>query len=401
MPCLVEQGGEMKQEERSQYNRAELVDEFWSLQNHPQAEAHAESLDPSEEVEAAAISDALSRDPQKMNSAEYGRFLATYYSLLQNSRMTFLEFVRTRFIPQHVMSKAPAGQRHFHAMLKHILRPDIVDALFGTNSHVAYRKLACAQDWPYLDDLRLCDLHADHVRSVLSSALDKGYSVQTVKHIRNVIGSVLTLAIRRRCFSGDNPAFQVPLPRLVHRQAGELSAAQVRQLIGLMKPPDRDIALCAVFTGLNMVELCGLQWKHVNLANSPRLVGGSSIPGRSIAVRKQANGNKLMDVRSHRVRDVRVNGGLLCLLRSRSRRSMYSGPEDFVFGSRTGTALWPANLQLRLKPLGHDLGLAHVSWHQFTRAHKTVLPEFAAIFARESSTKRGKLERIGGEHTGN
>jgi len=72
--------------------------------------------------------------------------------------------------------------------------------------------------WPYLDDVRFCDMSTDHVRKIISAALDKGYSSQTVKHIRNVIGTVISHAAERRYFSGYNPAFQVPLPPMIRRR---------------------------------------------------------------------------------------------------------------------------------------------------------------------------------------
>jgi hypothetical protein len=85
------------------------------------------------EMEFTAIAEALAPARQEVGSSEYGRFLALHYSLLQNSRMTFLDFVKTRFIPEHVASKGPAGKRHYHAILKHILKPEAADALSTPN----------------------------------------------------------------------------------------------------------------------------------------------------------------------------------------------------------------------------------------------------------------------------
>ena len=79
-------------------------------------------------MELAAVAEALAPGPQNLGSTEYGRFLALHYSLLQNSRMTFLEFVKTRFVPEHVASKGPAGKRHYHAILKHILDAESMTA---------------------------------------------------------------------------------------------------------------------------------------------------------------------------------------------------------------------------------------------------------------------------------
>jgi hypothetical protein len=46
---------------------------------------------------------------------------------------TVATYVESRFIPQHVMRKAPAGRIHYHAILKHILNPETVDRIFSNN----------------------------------------------------------------------------------------------------------------------------------------------------------------------------------------------------------------------------------------------------------------------------
>lgn len=211
---------------QSQKRGADLVDDFWSpqvLQNSPESVRDEPVL--GSEMELIAIAEALKTGTEKFQSMEYSRFLALHYALLQNSRMTFGDFVRTRFIPEHVLSKAPAGQRHYHAILKHILRPETVDTLFDPEPTLTHKRLISIPTWPYLDDVRFCNMSMDHVRQIVSAALDKGYSVQTVKHIRNVIGIVISHATERRYFSGYNPAFQVPLPPMIRRRGKSKATA--------------------------------------------------------------------------------------------------------------------------------------------------------------------------------
>jgi hypothetical protein len=213
----------MNRKRSQQHNNATLVDEFWNLQNQ-ESDADVNEFFPDghlndpEEIELAVSTAAYSRARQQLGSTEFGRFLARYYTLKWSSRETFGEFVKTSFIPQHVTSKGPAGRTYYRAILKHILKPETVDAMFDGGAAIAMRRrLTAVADWPYLDDVRLCDLKPDHVRSIVSAALNIGYSVETVKHIRNVIGTIIAHATERRCFSGDNPAFQVPLPKLIRK----------------------------------------------------------------------------------------------------------------------------------------------------------------------------------------
>ncbi len=213
----------MNRERPQSHRDANLVDEFWNLQNQESNvdvnEFPDGPLSDPVEIELAVSTEAFSRARQQLGSTEFGRFLARYYALKWNSRETFREFVKTRFIPEHVTSKGPAGRTYYLAILKHILKPETVDSLFdaGASIRIRRRRLTAIVDWPYLDDVRLCDFKPDHARSVVSAALDMGYSVQTVKHIRNVIGTIITHATKRGCFFGDNPAFQVPLPKMIQK----------------------------------------------------------------------------------------------------------------------------------------------------------------------------------------
>lgn len=213
----------MNQQWSGQRDISELVDEALNLQPHESlfGENNGGVNRPTDvEIESIAVAEAIALRRQDLESSDYGRLLALHYSLLQNARMTFLEFVKTRFIPEHVASKSLPGRRHYQAILKHILRPSVVDALFGVNGTRPSKRLTEVADWPYLDEVRLCAITTDHVQNITAAALETGYSVQTVKHIRNVIGTIIKHAIRRRCFIGENPAFHVCLPPMIRRHNG-------------------------------------------------------------------------------------------------------------------------------------------------------------------------------------
>lgn len=158
-------------------------------------------------------------DSESPEPDEDAQFFAEDYFLLRNSKTTFSEFVKTRFIPEYVSLRCTAGKAHYRAMMKHILNPGRVDAFFDEGSRGPKGRLKAVHGWPYLDDVRLPELSVHHVEAIVSAALEKGYSVQTVKQIRYVLGVIVAHAMDRRCFIGENPAFQVPLPKMIHRPA--------------------------------------------------------------------------------------------------------------------------------------------------------------------------------------
>ena len=307
--------------------------------------------------------------------AEYDPFLSPYFFLLENAKMTFLEFVKSRFIPEHVLSKSAAGKRHYHAMLKHILNPTTVSELFIEDYRSGNGRLRPELGWPYLDDVRLCEVSVDHVKAIISAALKNGYSVQTVTHIRNVVGTILTHATNTHYFSGINPAYQVPLPTMVRHPALRLNAIYVKQILRRMQNPERQIALIAMFTGLTLEEICSLQWRQINVTELPSRMKKHFLPPGTIAVHKQASVGRFQATQLTRIKDVRIADVPLALLRKLNSKRHSSNPDDLVFTSVNGSALSTEDLAGKLMKLGTELRMPWLSWRLFTKAHTYLAKE--------------------------
>jgi len=306
---------------------------------------------------------------QIVGSTEYDRFISPYLFLLENAKITFLEFVKSRFIPEHVLSKSAAGKRHYHAMLKHILNPTTVSELFIQDYRKGNGRLQPDLGWPYLDDVRLCEVTVDHIKALISAALKNGYSIQTVTHIRNVVGTILTHATNTHYFTGRNPAYQVALPTMIRKPASRLNSLYVKQILGRMQNPDRQIALIAIFTGLTLEEICSLQWKQINVTELPSRIKKHYLPPRTIAVYKQMNAGRFQGTQVTRIKDVRISDVPLVLLRTLHSKRACSNPEDLVFSSRNGSALTAEYLSDKLMKLGTELRMPWLSWKLLTKAH--------------------------------
>src|SRR5579863_5619958 len=137
---------------------------------------------------------------------------------LPGAAVSFAEYVEQRFISNHVSFKADAGRMHYQAILKHVLTPEAVERMFARYRAASKSRLKTLPDWPYLDRVRLCDLKPDHVRHLTSAASARGYSPQTIKHIRNVIGKVIYHARKEGYYSGDNPVSEIKLPAILQRK---------------------------------------------------------------------------------------------------------------------------------------------------------------------------------------
>ena len=299
----------------------------------------------------------------------------------QGPRMTIAEFVELKFLPERISQMRYAGRTHYQSMLKHVLTPEEVNRVFQVNSGRSNAKLKAIPGWPYLGNVPLSDVRPEHIERLIVAALEEGYSFQTVMHIRNVVAAVFSHAKKEQCFDGDNPASLVKLSKAASQESGTLTFAQAIEVIRAMGYPEKEMTLFAVCTDMNMVEICGLQWKYVNLTGHELRVNGEVIPPKTIAVRKQWYRGLLGDVAISRVRNLPMSDQMLQMVIRLRNRARFTNPEDFVLTSRPGTPINEANVVARrLKPIAEELQVPSLSWQLFRRTRKALVSEFGMRF---------------------
>jgi integrase len=289
--------------------------------------------------------------------------------------VTVATYVESRFIPQHVMRKTHAGRLHYHAILKHILNPEAVDRMFSNYTRGTKGRLKAFPDGPYVDEVRICDLNGHHVGELVSFATARGYSPQTIKHIKNVLGAVISHARGEGLFSGNNPISDVKLPPIEHRKVHNLTIPEAKGVLRMMKSPEREIALITITTGMSVSEVCALQWKHVNLTDSAVYSDQEVIPPRHVLIKCQWDKTHTNEVAFSRVRKVEIPDPLLRRLLGLRRVQGQSDPNSFVWTLESGTPLCPADIRTRLEPIAMELGIPWLSWPALRRAHQALLSE--------------------------
>jgi integrase len=302
--------------------------------------------------------------------------------IAEQSSMTVSEFVKRKFVPEYVACKGFLGQMHYQSILKHVVNPEEVDRLFPVDSGKRKSRLRSVEDWPYLGRFPLRDVRPASVQNLTSVAVSRGYSPQTVAHMRNVISTIFTHAAREMCFSGENPARQVQLPKVERMQLPTLTRAEMVRLINAIGYPEREMALIAIVTGMTVAEICGLRWKRVNLSDEETLASDNEVvPPKTIAVREEWVRGQLIDVAKKRQANYRIPTPLLPILRGLSARGEFTEPDDFVLASRLGNPINPSNvLARRLKPIGKEMKIPWLSWQHLRRFHRDFLAEFGIGF---------------------
>lgn len=310
----------------------------------------------------------------------------------QDARMSFALFVETKFVPEHVQYKTPAGQTHYQAMLKHLITPEAVSAIFKSEKG-AHARLSALPGWPYLDELRLCDLRPEHIRRVVAAADDAGYSPQTVKHIKNVCFAIVAHAQKEGCFNGPNPASLVKLPRVTRSTSPPLSSQQLKSILEALEYPHREAALFALTTGMNLPDICDLRWKNVNLEEFASLADGHPLPGRSLLVKGWWNRAGLGDSRAcGKNKILEIREPLLSALRGLRENKPLADPDDLVLASRMGDRLIPASFWVsEMKRVAKVAGISKLTWQDLRRTHHVFPAGFLVPTPRAISFGAGSL----------
>jgi integrase len=295
--------------------------------------------------------------------------------------MTIAEFVETRFLPEFVATKTLAGRAHYHSILKLVLSPEEPGRACGVRIENAVSEIASRPGWPHLGNMRFRDVRSEDVQQLIEAALKKGYSTQTVRHIRSVISAVFAYAKQELAFMGNNLAASTTVPEMVRKTTPNLTLADVEQMLRAMHYPEKEMTLIALLTDMNVSEICGLQWKYVNLTGASSNPHGEFIPPITIAVHKRWYRGELANVKDTRRRNLPISEVLLPVLLLLSGRAKFTGPDDFVLTSRSGKALNVANITARrLGSIGRNLGITTLTWQVLRRAQAAIKADHGQDF---------------------
>ena len=283
--------------------------------------------------------------------------------------MTVREFVERKFQPEHVVMLKKGGKVHYSTHL-----PIVLDGIperkikprKKAEAEVPVRRLAG------IGALRLRDVTTEDCQRLVSEALLRGYSVQYATHIRNCISAIFTHADKKGWITTRNPAKHVALPEMTRKDAHALTFHQIMALVAALSEMPRAIVLCAVLTSMNIAEILGLKWKHVNLTDEWNTIDGESLPPWQIAVRGQWTLRQYGTVKAKGRRRYVVVPGLLAEALAKMKRG---GPDDFVFASK-GSSGKPVDekntLRRHLRPAGAALGMPWLAWHDLRRTFSTL-----------------------------
>src|SRR6266852_8780319 len=142
----------------------------------------------------------------------------------------------------------------------------------------------------------------------------------------------------KRLWDGTGEASAIP--EMVRRESHALSFDQSFSALASLQSPAREMVLFAILTSMNIAEICGLQWKRVNLNEQFTTVDGESLPPLTIAVPRQWYRGEYGSVKAKsRRRNLPIPIVLRGVLAKMKERARWTRPDDPVFAGRTGKPL--------------------------------------------------------------
>lgn len=232
---------------------------------------------------------------------------------------------------------------------------------FGAGTRARYTSLIDTHILPAFGTRKLCDIDKQAVEAWLASK--EKLSWWSREGLRGVLSSIFVAAKDWDLWSGDNPASGVHVGRKKEaREKRLVTVDQLRAILPAVSENTRFMILIAIVSGLRISEICGLQWRDIDLEAG------------TLTVRRRWYRGDLDEPKSEASRRVRQIGPLVGEFRLRLSCTKKSGNSaGFVFLGDDGVN--PVDereiLRWELRPVLKRLGLYYpgFGWHAFRRAN--------------------------------
>lgn len=208
---------------------------------------------------------------------------------------------------------------------------------------------------------KLEELVSESAQAWVNAMNQDGYAASTIRKAFNLLKAAMNCAEDAGCIA-RNPLGAVKLPKITKKEPNALNPAQRARLVSFLDaayPSAENLGIrIALFTGMREGEVCGLQWKNVDLKT--RTIGVRTTIGRDggkTYVKEPKTGGSR--------RDIPITESLEASLRQRrsemAERCLESGVpftgELYVLGKLDGSYMAPHTLWMAWRAISKNLGL--------------------------------------------
>ena len=243
-----------------------------------------------------------------------------------------------------------------------------------------YRGLIAQHLRRVFGDFLLTEITPETVQGYISKLLrENRLARRTVNH-SVVLLKVMLKHAQQWEYLRDNPTQHIKLLRIESKEMDFLRPDEIRLLLSYFDEPYRTFVLTAIFTGLRMGELLGLQWGDVDFYNNVIHVRRSLFwhTRKEIAELNGSNGSqkvlwRFITPKSNRSRTIKMSPKLKEVLEL-YRIKCPESPHDLVFCSKRGNPIHPWNIINReFKPALKQAGLREIRFHDLRHTFTALL----------------------------
>lgn len=222
---------------------------------------------------------------------------------------------------------------------------------------------------PRMGALRLCEIQPHDCQSFINRLHREvnGLSPKTVKNIHGVLHMALKTAVKVG-YIRSNSAAGVALPRIEKEEIKPLSGQEIDDFLAVIKGnPSESLLFIALFTGMRLSELLGLQWKCVDFKQ-----GTIKINKQLLLKRGKDTQRTLGPPKNDKPRTIKPPQAVLDTLKAVRKQQtawrLAAGPAwrnvlDLVFTNEIGDSIPHATAEHRYKRVVTAIGLPDRRFH--------------------------------------
>lgn len=248
---------------------------------------------------------------------------------------------------------------------------------------------------PALGHIKLKNLNVSHLHRFYKNLGEKGINLRakrdqsgniigegrlspkTIYEHHRLICELLNKAVQWGLLD-NNIANRATPPKVPHHQINILDESQVKRMISLLSKeplPYQTMILLLLFTGMRRGELCGLEWKDINLhAHTLRIVRSSQYIGNKTFITKEPK------TRSG-VRELTLSHSMFSILTSykiwQEERKAQVGTAwaetDRLFTQWNGNPIHPDTITSWFEKFIKRHGFPHVTLHSLRHTNATLM----------------------------
>lgn len=233
---------------------------------------------------------------------------------------------------------------------------------------------------PALGAVKLSELHTHNCQTFINSLYrgDKGKPALSEKMVMNIHGTLhkaLSVAVKVG-YLRANPADNVELPRCPRKEIHPLAGEQIDAFLkAIQGSPSEDLFFVALYTGMRLSEILGLQWKCVDFN-----AGKIKIDKQLLWKRATGDTRELGEPKNDKPRTIEPPRAVMDRLRAVRRRqaewrlkagTAWNNARGLVFTKENGEDLSHTTVERRYKRVVTAIGLPDRRFHDLRHTYAT------------------------------